>query len=524
MIWHIFKKDARLLWWLAAGIAALRFAEVALARSLGLFPASRQLLNLVVYLAAGVLLGVVFATCAVVHRDAIPGVRQDWLVRPIRRRDLLLAKFLFVVMLIQGPIFIADLVQGLAAGFPAGASLAAAASRSMFLLFLVNIPLLAFASVTRNLLEAITGGVLLFLLFALFIGLFSGDPAHRFQPTLGTGVEWITVSAMALIMCIAAAVLLRLQFFRRRTLPARCLGVAFAIVTLFATFLPWQPAFAIQKSLLPTTGSAEAIGVSFQPGLGRVKRDASFPLASGINVNGTFALIYLPMRLSGLPEDSGVQSDRAQIRLIDPGGLASALPSFPLTGLKLGVRRNSGAAANQDAYQTVPIPGDLYRRVEDRPVRLEIDYSLTLFALASSHALPAVNSNEHISEVGWCATRINPAETAVQLGCEQAGRGPDCLTLVLEHIPTGQRNPERFGCDADYAPYRDWQFIPDGLARFGGALIFRDPNGLAKYPVNGSRLAESRVVMQIYRAADHLTRKLVIPEIRLSDWEPAPVE
>lgn len=522
MIWHIFKKDARLLWWLAAGIAALRFAEVAMVQSLGLFPGSRQLLNLVLYLAAGVLLGVVFATCAVVHQDAIPGVRQDWLIRPIRRRDLLLAKLLFVVLLIQGPIFIADLVQGVAAGFPVGASLTAAASRSMFLLFLVNIPLLAFASVTRSLLEAITGGVLLFLFFAIFEGLFGGDPARRFQPTLGTGVEWLTVSTMALTLCIAAVILLRLQFFRRRTRLARWVGGAFAILSLFVTFLPWQPAFAIQKSLARATGSAEAIGVSFQPELGKVKRDASFPLPFG--VNGTFAAIYVPMRLSGLQENSGVQSDRVQVRLIDPDGLLSTLPSFSVTGFQLGARRGQEGAASQDAYQTVPIPGYLYARIKDRPVHLEIDYSLTLFTLSSSHALPAINTREHIPNVGLCATRINPTETAVQLGCQQAGRGPDCMTLVLEHVPTGQRNPQRFGCDADYAPYRDWQVIPDGMARFGGSLPFRDPNGLAKYPVNGSKLAESRVLMQIYKAVDHFTRKLVIPEIRLSDWEAAPAE
>ena len=75
MIWHIFKKDARLLWWLTAGIAALRFAEVVLVQSVGQFSSSRQLMNLIMYLSAGVLLGVVFATCAVVHQDSIPGVR-----------------------------------------------------------------------------------------------------------------------------------------------------------------------------------------------------------------------------------------------------------------------------------------------------------------------------------------------------------------------------------------------------------------------------------------------------------------
>ncbi|HEY1337549.1 MAG TPA: hypothetical protein VGF59_08565, partial [Bryobacteraceae bacterium] len=381
MIWHIFKKDARLLWWLAAGVAGLRLAEVAVVRTVGLFPSSRQITNLINSLAAAVLLGTVFAICAVVHQDAIPGVRQDWLVRPIRRRDLLLSKLIFIVLLIEVPIFLADSLQGLAAGFPIGASLTAAASRSMFLLFLVDIPLLAFASVTRNLLEAITGGVLLFLLFAVFMESFSGDPARRFQPTFGTGAEWITACVLVLTMCIAAMVLLRLQFFRRRTVLARYLVGAFAICTLFSTFLPWQPAFAIQKSLSPAPGSAAAIGLSFQPELGRIRRDPSFPTLVG---NEMRAFVYLPMRISGLPDNSGVQSDKVRIRLLESSGAISTLPSFSLTGLQLGVRRRQGSNADQDGYLTVPIPTDLYTRVKDRPVRMEIDYSLTFFKLASS--------------------------------------------------------------------------------------------------------------------------------------------
>jgi hypothetical protein len=519
MIWHIFKKDARLLWWLAAGIAALRFAEVAVVRSMEL---------LAVFLAIGEILGVGFAICAVVHQDAIPGVRQDWLTRPIRRRDLLLAKFLFIVLLIQGPIFLGDLIQALAAGFPIGASLAAAASRSIMLLLIVDIPFFALASLTRNLLEAVMGGVLGFFLFVIFNVLL---PDRSSRPTLGTGEEWIMVTALALTMCLGAAVVLRLQFFGRRTRLARYLAGLFAALSLCTTVMPWQPAFAIQKSMSSAPGSAVAIGVSFSPGSGKIRRDASFPVLLG---NERFAFIYLPVRVSGLPEDSSLQSDGAQIQLSEADGRPIAkLQAFPWAGLRLSARRIHASPAGQDTYQTIPVPVDVYSRIKDRPVRLEIDYSLTLFTLASSHALPAVNGNEHIAGVGWCGTKINAAETAVRVSCEQAGRGPDCMTFVLEHVPTGLRNWERFPCVSDlwygpatvfdsiYAPYRDWIFFPDGLARFGENLPFRDVNGLAKYPVNGSKLGESRVVMQIYRATDHFTRKLVIPEIRLSDWQAA---
>jgi hypothetical protein len=488
---------------------------------MGLFPTNPRLRNLVLYLALGGILGVGFAICAVVHQDAIPGVRQDWLARPIRRRDLLLAKLLFVVLLIQFPIFLGDLIQGVAAGFSVPGSIAAAVSRSIMLLLILDIPFLALASLTRNLMEAVVAGVLVFFLFATFTVVLSGG---SFRPTWGTGEEWITATVLAVTMCLGATILLGLQYFRRRTPLARCLGGLFAVISLCSTALPWQPAFAVQKSMSPAPGSAAAIGVTFAPGAGKIKRDASFPLIlnpSALDIQGA-RFIYLPMRVTGLPEDSGLQSDRIEIRLSERDGApVSFLPAYQM---RLGARRTRGSAADQDTYQMISLPGDLYSRMKDRPVRLEIDYSLTLFALASSSALPALNGDRHIPGIGWCGTKINAAETAVQVSCEQPGRNPDCTTLVLEHVPTGLRNPERFGCDADYAPYRDWVLIPDGLARFGGNLPFRDPNGLAKYPVNGSKLGESRVVMQIYRAADHFTRKLVIPEIRLSDWQPASAE
>jgi hypothetical protein len=56
------------------------------------------------------------------------------------------------------------------------------------------------------------------------------------------------------------------------------------------------------------------------------------------------------------------------------------------------------------------------------------------------------------------------------------------------------------------------------MGRFGRNLPFHDPTGLAHYPVDGSQLAESQVVLRSYQPLDHFIRRLVIPEIRLKDW------
>jgi hypothetical protein len=57
------------------------------------------------------------------------------------------------------------------------------------------------------------------------------------------------------------------------------------------------------------------------------------------------------------------------------------------------------------------------------------------------------------------------------------------------------------------------------LVRFGTNLPFRDPSGLAKFPVDGPQLPQSRVVIRVYEPEDHFTRSLTIPEIRLKEWE-----
>jgi hypothetical protein len=79
------------------------------------------------------------------------------------------------------------------------------------------------------------------------------------------------------------------------------------------------------------------------------------------------------------------------------------------------------------------------------------------------------------------------------------------------------RNPEIVRCSPDYRPIFALSG-PDAMRRFGVAVPFRDPAGLGHFPVNGPQLRESRVVMRIYRAEDHFTRRVVIRDFRLRDW------
>src|SRR5260370_14513106 len=150
MVRHILKKDWMLLWPLVTALAVLQ-GFLAFARlSTGLFLTGLPIVpgSLLELLAAATVITLV------VHQDPIPGVRQDWLVRPISRRDLFLAKLLFVVALVQGPMFVTDLLQGLANGFSFGQSAAAAVACAASVLLTLTLPVLAFAALTARTTEA----------------------------------------------------------------------------------------------------------------------------------------------------------------------------------------------------------------------------------------------------------------------------------------------------------------------------------------------------------------------------------
>jgi hypothetical protein len=281
-------------------------------------------------------------------------------------------------------------------------------------------------------------------------------------------------------------------------------------------FIPWRPAFAVQRSLSNAPGSSRNIDLNFDAAADRFhspaglvsQEDALFFLK---DTEGLFR-VYLPFRVTGLPPDSAVVADHAEVRLIEANGRTQRLQ---LDGWN--VRREESGAPVTPVYLPLQIPAALYKRIKDQPVRLELDHWLTFVHIASSHVLRAMDGEQHIPGIGRCRTKINGAETAVTFSCMEPGAVPACFNVFLEHVPTHQRNPDRFGCGR-YAFLID-PLVPLSLTAFGSNLQFRDQSGLAKYPVDGSKLREAQAVIQVYSAQDHFIRNVEIPKVRLSDWE-----
>ncbi len=547
MAWHILKKDSRLLWPLILGAAGIQFASEGLRYAMDRTVVTQTLINLSNLLQAATILASVLLIAAAVHLDAVPGVRQDWLVRPIRRRDLLLAKLLFVVLMVQGPILLADLIAPLGHGFPLTQALGAALSRNLYLFLGLSLPALAFVSLTRNLAEAVVGGVVSALVFSVLQILLNNS--SELWPLRGTGLFWIGEAGVLLVAAAGSVAVLSLQYFRRKTVRARWAMAGVALLTLLAYLAPWNLAFRLEQHLSRSPGAGGAIAPSFEPGLGRFRLPEAithnFVSQSGGSVlRDEAATVYLPIRLTGIADGMVLKADRVQVLFFDATGrvihqgsvddlLVRKEDAAEPVHFTIGARRLNFLAdigpeggslpkqpASSDAgvlvYQGLAVPPHLYQRIKNQTLRIELDYSLTLLRSAS-YSLPALGGNLQIPGAGRCATAMDNDADDIELTCFQAGGMSNCASAFLEHAPSGRRNPVRFSCSPTYSPYFG-QYVPDAMTRFGVGLRFRDPSGLTKYPVDSSQLAEARVVLRVYQAQDHFTRRVVIPSVRLSDW------
>ncbi len=206
--------------------------------------------------------------------------------------------------------------------------------------------------------------------------------------------------------------------------------------------------------------------------------------------------------------------DHAEVR-VTTNGRVERLQQEPWN-----TRREGTAIASSVVYPVIPVPTTTYDRVKNEPVHIEIDYWLTLVQVTMTQMLPALGGTQETADGGRCQTSVNDQQTAVQYICSGGAPAP-CFHSFLEHPSTNERNPDRFGCSgyASFAGVVQNVLFPARLMPPVVNLPFRDSAGLAHFPVDGSRLRESRAVLQLYRAQDHFMRTVVIPEIRLVDWE-----
>ncbi len=527
MIWSILKKDWALLWPLAVLVTLIQIAYEWAVYKFGFFGASPLAHELMLLLAPAWYLGVIAVSVAVVQEDTVPGVDQDWLVRPLLRGDLLLAKMLFVLLTVCVPMVVVNVVHELALGFPAVPSLGDAVYKECYLFIGLLIPAMAVASATRNMRDLVVLVAGLVVLYAASLWIATSLFGAGRCPTCDTSVSWLQHLLQHLGLLVGSAVVLGLQYYRRRTQLSRVL-LAIGVMLLVAVQLPWGVAFSMQSWMATPIGSdASSIHVTAEPAevtqgtnKGSAKlsgaRLATHALLKG-DVDTTIqslkgghrpreapVIFTVPLHISGITHDEFLVLDHVRFSIVDAhgtvlyAGTASERKSVPL------LPDDPEPSESSVIQQKIEIPGAVYRRVAARAVSLILDDSLTVRAVVAQHRLAANEGEVRSPEIGVCQSGADPGQAAVR--CKQIGHAPNCYAATL-YGPEGKHNPEVLTCGSDYRPFIP---TPAQIISFTGVdLPIRDNYGVAHYDVDGSDLADSYIILKVYETGQHFRRTVV---------------
>lgn len=535
MVRHIFKKDWRLLWPMVALVTAIQIAHEWAAYKLGFFGGDLAIAELFRLLDVAWYAAIAALAVAVVDQDPIPGVDQDWLIRPIDRTALLLAKLLFALLTISVPMLVLNLTHAVAMGFPLSGSLENVLFKELYVYVCLIVPVLALAATTRTMTELTVFGTALIVVYAVCLSLTAVLFGVTRCPTCGTGVAWLQhVLQHAGILCGAVAILF-LQYYKRQTGTARVLAVCGAAALVFVQ-LPWNTAFAIERWVSGSIGTPESIRIdidaheSHPVGQASISQqvagwqatrallhanvdEAARYLRRRAHLEDAAVVIDLPVRISGESNDELLLVDRSEVNLFGTGGRLLYRGTNLADGPDpLAPQAAAGDNAPWHTSLTVGIPASIYNDARLAPVHLQMDYSLTLLEMASQHKLPALDGAIRTPEMGLCATRAS--QDGVTVRCKQLGRTPFCYSATL-YGPSGRHNPEVLICAPDYRPY----FTPltSVLTILGVDMPTRDPVRLAHYEVDGSKLEESSVLLKTYAVREHFTRRLVVSALQLPE-------
>jgi hypothetical protein len=537
LIRHIISKDWKLLWPLVVLVAVFQFLLGWLSFRWGYFGDDLTARALYPALNIAWYVGIVALIVAVVHQDAIPGISQDWLIRPIERRDLLGAKLLFIIATICLPMLVMDLIDAKAAGFTLAQAAGPTSFKELYVLLTLLVPLLALASATENWPQILVGGAVLVIVYALcLIGASIAIGPGR-CPTCGTGMRWIQSLLEHLAVLIGAIVILRLQYFQRRTFWSR--GIIAAGVVMYVLLqLPWGTAFALQQRLAPASRDTADITIRFDPATdaaamapGRVVPLAGAARAArqllGGDTDAAAAYLHrraradavpvsfeLPVRIDGVPHDAILIVDRSEIRLLAPDGRILYDATNPTDNAGLTI-----AHGTQASHQTIELPAGIYRQWGESAARLEITYWLTLFRQSTTFSMAATSGDLRTPELGRCQSQLKSDSSEINLRCRQQGLGPSCYVVTLV-AADGKRDPDSPDCSPNYRPFAALWSAP--LTYYGMDVQVHDATEFVQYPVPPSEFAESHLLVTTYRVGDHFTRSFVTPALHLAEWNAQP--
>jgi hypothetical protein len=198
-------------------------------------------------------------TVRAVQGESLVGDKEWWPTRPYRWGQLLAAKALLLVIVLNGPLLVAQLYLLRHAGIPLGWSLVPGliVLQGMFVVFL-TLPATVIASVTATIVQWVmsTVGVILAIIVCTWL------PWGMLPRTLA-GQEDVSSWPAALVLLLSMLAALAWQYARRREWPARILlAAALASIPLFILFASTAQA---RRIAYPNADSVSTMKLMIKP-------------------------------------------------------------------------------------------------------------------------------------------------------------------------------------------------------------------------------------------------------------------
>jgi hypothetical protein len=450
-IFNIFKKDILHYWRESAGSIALlaAFARYDVRswanQGLGAYDAGTFLLHSIFspgLIDALLPLSWAFVIVRVIQGESLVGDRQFWVTRPYEWKKLLVAKVIFILVVINLPLLITDIFLLARAGFPPTHYIVGLLWMQA-MIGLLTLLIAALAAVTATVVQ-FGLALLVVVLYLVGMGSLSGQiPSSSFSSSIGDAVQTV------LLIVTPLAVIL-LQYSRRKTAKSRLLIVGFAaVLLLILVATPYRTVVAHQYPRLQA-GQQPPMQLALMPP--DKQTDGS------VSADEKEVQIQIPFTVSGIADDSIVTVSGVMVAIDAPDGL----------------HWNSGWRSpgwslfheNKAAPISFTLKKKLFERIESSPVRANISLALTVSRDQNRREFVVPQGEFAMPDVGFCFAGGLGYEPDIE--CRSALRTPSSLLVTYDISQTSCPGMEGQARAKPGELSRDWHSHSDsGPAEFG---------------------------------------------------------
>jgi pimeloyl-ACP methyl ester carboxylesterase len=507
----IVAKDVRCLFPLVVFTAVLFFGDALIVR-LDLLPIWST------WGAAVLLVAFIVMIFAVFQLDSPASLTEDWLCRPLRKREMLGAKIALVLLTVYVPHAVGTLIADLSLGFPVPEVLldALLLPDELFLLLLPVMMLVAIS--TRTFVQAFGVLIAIFICVAVLPTPFMRDPQPHtlgLDELLQSGMVWLATAPARIVSLVLVVLGFWLVYWRRNLTAARVL-LALIVVATYLLFLvpmkvlPWKTTFEVQAAAGPTPpADAQRIHLRSSracfPAAMRANQstDVAFAAAKGglkpwneeglVNAGANSIAFLTAVEVRGLPLDW-----RVKLAYVQANYSAARAPVESLRPATFITDGNGGGTL--DHYWM--LPESTLQTLRGRQPQLELSYSLALLK-PRDHNLPTDGKRHALSGLGWCSAKVDPAASRIEVDCFTAITHPTQISAQLNDIPAS-----RVFDSPNFAP--EWAQQPYSHR--------------AELAIGSIRLAKhDTITVTAWESAGYITKTLSTPGILGGDAETCPL-